>query len=77
LQDTSEINVDICEARRYFMKKKRKYVNVKINELGTNSKNKNITDLHRGINECKKGYQPSNNLMKDENGECLQIHATF
>jgi hypothetical protein len=23
-----------------------------------NSKNKNIRDLYRGINECKRGYQP-------------------
>jgi hypothetical protein len=28
----------------------------KISEVETNSKNKNIRDLHRGINEFKKGY---------------------
>jgi hypothetical protein len=27
-------------------------------KLATNSKNKNIRDLYRGINEFKRGYQP-------------------
>jgi hypothetical protein len=31
--------------------KKREYLKVKINELAMNSKNKNIRDLYRGINE--------------------------
>jgi hypothetical protein len=35
------------------------------------SKNKNIRDLHRGINEFKRDYQPKSNLMKDENGDLL------
>jgi hypothetical protein len=43
----------------------------KINELAMNSKNKNIRDLYRGINEFKRGYQPRNNLVKDENGDLL------
>jgi hypothetical protein len=34
-----------CEASRYFMNKKREYLKDKINELATNSKNKDITDL--------------------------------
>jgi hypothetical protein len=34
-------------------------------------KNKNITDLYRGINEFKKGYEPRINIMKDENGNLL------
>jgi hypothetical protein len=29
----------------------------KSNELATNSKNKNIKDLYRGINKFKGGYQ--------------------
>jgi hypothetical protein len=41
----------------------------KINELATNSKNKNIRDLYRGINEFKMDYQPRNNLVKDKNGD--------
>jgi hypothetical protein len=34
-------------------------------------KNKNIRDLYRGINEFKRGYQPRNNLVKDEKGDML------
>jgi hypothetical protein len=39
--------------------------------LAMNSKNRNIRDRHRGINEFTKGYQPRKNLMKDENGDLL------
>jgi hypothetical protein len=35
------------------------------------SKNKNIRDLYRGINEFKKGCQPRTNLVKDEGGDLL------
>jgi hypothetical protein len=38
--------------------KKREYLKGKINELARNSKNKNIRNLYRGINEFKRGYQP-------------------
>jgi hypothetical protein len=55
----------------YFRNKKREYLKDRINELATNSKNKNIRDLYRGINEFKRGYQPRNNLVKDENGDLL------
>jgi hypothetical protein len=55
LQDPSKINGDSLrivrrEASRYFRNKKREYLKDKINELATNSKNKNIRDLYRGIN---------------------------
>jgi hypothetical protein len=55
LQDQSEINGDNlnnirCEASRHFRNKKREYLKDKINELATNSKNKNLRDLYRGIN---------------------------
>jgi hypothetical protein len=33
--------------------------------------NKNIRDLYRGITELKKGYQPRNNLMKNERSDLL------
>jgi hypothetical protein len=36
-----------------------------------NSKNKNIRDLYRGINEFKKVYQPQSIIMKDKNGDLL------
>jgi hypothetical protein len=49
------------------------YSKDKINELATNSKNKNIRDLYIGINEFEKGYQTTNknNVMKDENSDLL------
>jgi hypothetical protein len=55
LQDPSEINGDNLnnirlEASRYFRNKKRKHLGDKINELASNSKNKNIRDPYRGIN---------------------------
>jgi predicted metallo-beta-lactamase superfamily hydrolase len=70
LHDQSAINGDDlnnvrCEASRYFRNTD------KINELATNSKNKNITDLYRRRNKFKRGYQPRNNLVKDENGDLL------
>jgi hypothetical protein len=54
-QDPSEINRDNLnnvrrEASRYFRNKKREYLKDKIKELAMNSKNKNTTDLYRGIN---------------------------
>jgi hypothetical protein len=76
LQDPSEINGDNLnnvrrEASRYFRNKKNEHLKDKINELATNSKNKNIRDLCRGINGFKRGYQPRNNLVKDENDVLL------
>jgi hypothetical protein len=63
LQDPSEINGDNLnivrrETSRHFRNKKREYLKGKINELEMNSKNKNIGDMYRGINEFKRGYQP-------------------
>jgi hypothetical protein len=49
-----------------------------MNELESNSKNKNIRDLYRGINEFMKGYQPRNNLVKVERGDLLaDTHKIF
>jgi hypothetical protein len=59
------------ETIRRFRNKKREYLKDRINELVTNSKNKNIRDLYRGINEFKRGYQPKNSLVKGENGDLL------
>jgi hypothetical protein len=53
------------EASRHFRKRRREYSKDKINELESNSKNKNIRDLHRGINEFKRGYQPRSNLVNN------------
>jgi hypothetical protein len=52
------------EASRHFRNKKREYLKGKINELATNSKNKNIRHLYRGINEYKRAYKPRSSLVK-------------
>jgi Fe-S cluster assembly ATPase SufC len=81
LQDPSEINgVNLHNVRREassFRNKKKEYLKDKINELATNSKNKNIRDLHKGINEFKRGYQSRNNLVEDENGDLLADSHTI
>jgi hypothetical protein len=38
-----------------------------------NSKNKNIRDLYKEINEFKRDYQPRNILVKDENADYHNI----
>jgi hypothetical protein len=60
-----------CEISEVFRNKYRDYFKEKINELETHSKNKNIRDLYRGINECKKGCQPINNFINDQDGDLL------
>jgi hypothetical protein len=69
LEDPSEINGDNLnnvrrEASRHFRNEKRENLKDKINELATNSNNKNIRDLYRGIIGFKRGYQPRNKLVK-------------
>jgi hypothetical protein len=61
------------ETSRTFRRKKREYLKEKINDLETNSKNKNIRGLYRGINVCKKGYQPGTNIVKDKNGDLVAV----
>jgi hypothetical protein len=82
LQDPSKINGDNLNnirrgASRQFRNKKREYLKDKIDELAKNSKNKNIRDLYRVINDFKRGYQPRSNLVKDENGALLADSKTF
>jgi hypothetical protein len=43
----------------------------KIEELETNSKIKNVRDLYRDIYDFNKGYQPTNNIVKDEQGDLV------
>jgi hypothetical protein len=62
LQDPSEVNEGNLsnvrrESWRHFRNKKREYLKDKINELESNSKNKTVRDLYRGINKFMKGYQ--------------------
>jgi hypothetical protein len=53
LQNLSQVNGDNMDNVRFeasFQDQKREYLKNKINELETNSKNKNIRNLLRGIN---------------------------
>jgi hypothetical protein len=59
------------EASKYFREKYKYYLKDKINELATTNKIKNIRDLHRGVNEYTRIYQPRNNLVKGVNGDLL------
>ena len=43
----------------------------KLSEIETNSKNKNIRDLYKGIKDFKKGYQARLNVIKNEHEELL------
>jgi hypothetical protein len=75
-EETSEINGNNQnnvkrETSILFRNEVRQYLKDKSNELATNTKNKNIRDLHRGVNEFKRGYQPRSNIVKAENGELL------
>jgi hypothetical protein len=76
LQNSHQSNVDNLnnvrrEASRHFRNKKKEYLKAKINDLKTNSKNKNIRDLYRGISDFKNGYQPRNNVVKDEKDDLV------
>jgi hypothetical protein len=76
LQNPNQSNVDNLnnvrhDSSRHFRNKKKEYLKAKINELETKSKNKNIRDLYRGISYIKKGYQPRNNVVKDEKGDLV------
>jgi len=59
------------DASRHFRNKKKAYLKAKIEELDTNSELKNIRDLHRGINDFKKGYLPRTNIVKDDTGDLV------
>jgi hypothetical protein len=42
------------------------------------SDSKNIRGLYGGINEYKKAYQPTTNLVKDKKGDLFVVsHMTF
>jgi hypothetical protein len=70
LQDLSEIIEDNLKPA-HISGIKRGNLKDKIDELAMNSKNKNIRDLYRRINEVKSSYRPRSNLVKDENGDLL------
>jgi hypothetical protein len=39
-----------------------------LKENEKNSKNKNIREIYKGINECKKGYRPRAYVIKKHDG---------
>jgi hypothetical protein len=59
------------EARINYRNKKEEYLKAKIDEIETNSKIKNISDLCRGISNFKKHYQPRTNIVWDEKGDLV------
>jgi len=74
IQNPSQSNVDNMNnvrrnASRHLRNKKKAYLKAKIEELETNSKVNSVSDLYRGINDFKKGYQPRAIIVKDEKGE--------
>jgi len=76
IHDPSRRNVDNLnnvgrDASRHFRNKKKAYLKAKIEELETNSRIKNIRDLHRGVNDFKKDYQPRINIVKDDKGDLV------
>ena len=76
IHDPSQSNVDDLNTvrrdnSRHFRNKKKVYLKAKIEELETNSKIKNISDLYRGINDFKKGYQPTTNIVKDDKSDLV------
>jgi len=52
-------------------KKRKEYLKGKIDELKTDSKIKNITDLFRGNSNLMKGYQPITNIVQDGKGDLV------
>jgi hypothetical protein len=73
LQDPNKRNVDNLntgrhEASRHFRNKWKGYLKVKVNELETNSKIKNIKDSYRSNSDFKTDYQPRFNIVRDEKG---------
>jgi hypothetical protein len=60
------------EASIHFRKKESEYLKDKINELVSNSTNKNIREVYKGINEFKKGCQHRTTSVEDERGDLLE-----
>ena len=59
------------EANRHFRNKKKEYTEDKIGEPETNRKMNHIRGMYRGINDIKKGYQPTTNVVNDEKGDLV------
>ena len=75
--NVNNLNKVRCEASRRFRNKKKEYLRAKLEELETNSKNKNIRDLYRVIHDFKKGYQPRTSIEWDERGDLVRLPQYF
>jgi hypothetical protein len=60
-----------CESIRHFRNKKKEYLKDMFNGIAMNSKNKNIKNSYRIINEFNWGYQPRSNFVTYKNGDLL------
>jgi len=74
IRDLSQSNVDNLnnvgrDASRHFRNKNKAHLKAKIENL--KQKDKNVRDLYRGISDFKKGYQPRNNIVKDNKGDLV------
>jgi len=49
----------------------------KINELETNSNNKNVRNIYRRINEFMKCYQPRTNIIEHNNSDVNEFFIIF
>jgi len=59
-------------------RKKTEYLKIKINEAETKSKTRRTGVFQRSINEVQKVYQPTANLLKNENFNLLVLsHSTL
>jgi len=82
IQDPSQTKLDILnkarrEVSRHFTDKKKAYIRAKVEEHETNRKIQYIRDLYRDINDFKKGYQSTCNIVKDEKGDLLADSHSF
>jgi len=82
VQDPSQSNVDNLnnvrrEANRHCRNKKKEYLKAKSDELESNSKTKNNTNLYRGISDFQKNYQPRTNIVNDEKGDLAADFQTI
>jgi hypothetical protein len=51
--------------------KRRNICKLKLRNFKPNSQIANVRDLHRSINDFKRGYQPRTNIVKDEKGNFI------
>ena len=58
-----------------FRKKKHDYMKAKVNKLEENSKNKNIREMYKGINEFTKGYQPNAFVIDTRRYNCSRYNS--